>query len=245
MIALFGDIHSNIEALDACLEDAELAGVTRHVFLGDFVGYGGNPAQVLDRVCALVAHGGAAVKGNHDDMAADFNREMNETAASAANWTRAQLMPAHRAFLDQLPLVVEDEDRLYVHADASAPHKWRYITDTVMAQQSLEACSARIVFCGHVHQPAIYGQSMDGQIAKFVPAGDSAVPLIASRRWQVVLPSVGQPRDGNPLAGYAIYDPSSRDLILRRVAYDIDGAAAAIRAVGLPNGLAERLYRGR
>lgn len=245
VIALFGDIHSNIQALEACLEDAEAHGVTRHVFLGDFVGYGGDPGKVLAKIEALVSDGAVAVKGNHDDMASDFDREMNETAASAANWTRSQLSRDQQAFLDALPMLVEDEDRLYVHADASAPEKWRYVTDCASAQLSLEGTQSRIVICGHVHQPAIYGQASDGSISRFVPGDEAKVPLLSSRRWHVVLPSVGQPRDGNPLAGYGLYDPVSRQLEFRRLPYDIDGAAASIRAAGLPGRLADRLHVGR
>jgi len=154
VIALFGDIHSNIQALEACLEDAEAHGVTRYVFLGDFVGYGGDPGKVLAKIEAMVVDGAVAVKGNHDDMASDFDREMNETAASAANWTRNQLSKDQQKFLDSLPMMIEDEDRLYVHADASAPTKWRYVTDCASAQLSLEGTQSRIVVCGHVHQPA-------------------------------------------------------------------------------------------
>jgi diadenosine tetraphosphatase ApaH/serine/threonine PP2A family protein phosphatase len=245
VIALFGDIHSNIQALEACLEDAEAHGVTRYVFLGDFVGYGGDPGKVLAKIEAMVSDGAVAVKGNHDDMASDFDREMNETAASAANWTRHQLSKEQQKFLDSLPMLIEDEDRLYVHADASAPEKWRYVTDCASAQLSLEGTQSRIVVCGHVHQPAIYGLASDGSISRFVPADEAKVPLLSSRRWHVVLPSVGQPRDGNPLAGYGLYDTNSRQLEFRRLPYDIDGAAASIRAAGLPGRLADRLHVGR
>jgi len=148
-------------------------------------------------------------------------------------------------FLDSLPMMIEDEDRLYVHADASAPTKWRYVTDCASAQLSLEGTQSRIVVCGHVHQPAIYGLASDGSISRFVPADEAKVPLLSSRRWHVVLPSVGQPRDGNPLAGYGLYDTISRQLEFRRLAYDIDGAAASIRAAGLPGRLADRLHVGR
>ena len=245
MIALFGDIHSNIQAPEACLEDAQARGVRHHVFLGDFVGYGGDPSKVLARIRTLVEAGAVAVKGNHDDMACDFDREMNETAASAAKWTRNQLSQAEQLFLDDLPMEVCEEDRLYVHADASAPSKWRYVTDCASAQTSLDGTPCRIVVCGHVHQPAIYGQAADGAMTRFVPHDEAHIPLLSSRRWHVVLPSVGQPRDGNPLAGYGLYDPATRQLQFRRLPYDIDGAAASIRAAGLPARLADRLFVGR
>ncbi|GIU66060.1 metallophosphoesterase family protein [Candidatus Phycosocius spiralis] len=245
MIALLSDIHSNIQALDACLDDALGIGTRQFVFLGDFVGYGGNPDLVLTRIQDLVAQGALALKGNHDDMAADFDRDMNETAAQAANWTRRQLTPEQLAFLDALPMTITQDDRFYVHGDASEPEKWRYVTDRRSALVSLQAVPHRIVISGHVHLPAIYGLASDGTISKFIPDGEAEVPLLTSRRWQVVLPSVGQPRDGNPLAGYGLYDPATHLLQFRRLAYDIDAAAAAIQAAGLPQRLATRLYMGR
>jgi diadenosine tetraphosphatase ApaH/serine/threonine PP2A family protein phosphatase len=245
LIALFGDIHANLQAFEACLIDAREQGATRFVFLGDFVGYGGDPDAVLSIVQDMCAKGAVAVKGNHDDMAGDFDRDMTPYAAQAANWTRRQLTASQRAFLDALPLAITEEDRLYVHADATAPQKWRYVTNSECARDSLQASEARIIFSGHVHMPAIYGLSADGSIARFIPQHDCPVPLLLTRRWQVVLPSVGQPRDENPLSGYALFDPATREITFRRLPYDIDAAAARICEVGLPQGLANRLHKGR
>jgi predicted phosphodiesterase len=245
VIALLGDIHSNLQALEACLYDAHNQGASRFVFLGDFVGYGGDPDAVLERIQALCDKGAVAVKGNHDDMAADFDRDMNPAAASAAKWTRDTLTLSQRAFLSALPMTIVDEDRLYVHADASAPQKWRYVTDCETARFSLECSAARLVFCGHVHQPAIYGLGRDDKITKFLPQEDSVVPLLSSRRWHIVIPSVGQPRDNNPLTGYALYDPANHDLKVRRLPYDVETAASRILVAGLPPSLASRLYKGR
>jgi diadenosine tetraphosphatase ApaH/serine/threonine PP2A family protein phosphatase len=240
-----GDIHSNLQALTACLDDAAEQGATKFVFLGDYVGYGGDPLAVLTLIKGLVGAGAIAVKGNHDDMAADFDRAMNPVAARAACWTREQLSPDWRAFLDDLPMEVKEDDRHYVHADATAPQKWRYVTDSDCARDSLDASDSRIVFCGHVHQPALYGMSQDGSLARFVPDEDCMVPLLKTRRWHVVIPSVGQPRDGNPLAGYGLFNPQTAEIAFRRVPYDIEGAAHAITQAGLPIGLANRLHKGR
>jgi diadenosine tetraphosphatase ApaH/serine/threonine PP2A family protein phosphatase len=245
LIAFFGDIHANLPAFEACLSDAEDHGATRFVFLGDYVGYGAHPVEVLEQVMGLVERGSVAVRGNHDDMAADFDREMNPLAASAAKWTRNQLQPQHLAFLETLPLTYRDKDRLYVHADASAPERWRYVHSVESAALSLSGTDARIVLCGHVHSQAVYGQAGAGQIAKFTPSGDAPVPLLTSRRWHIVLGSVGQPRDGVPLASYALFDEARCEISFRRVAYDVEAAARAILAAGLPSGLAERLKVGR
>jgi predicted phosphodiesterase len=245
LIALFADIHSNLQAFQACLADARGMCASRYVFLGDYVGYGGDPGPVLDIVQDMCAKGAVAVKGNHDDMAADFDRLMNPSAARAANWTRAQLSVDQIAFLNALPLTLVEEDRLYVHADASAPEKWRYVTNCDTARQSLEAHDARIIFCGHVHQPTIYNLGRDDHLTKFKPEEDYMVPLLTSRRWHIVVPSVGQPRDQKPMAGYALYDPEKSELIIRRVYYDVEAASTRILEAGLPQGLAMRLYGGQ
>ena len=245
MIALLSDIHSNLQALEACLDDAANEGATRYVFLGDFVGYGADPDAVLTIVQNLCAQGAKAVKGNHDDMFSDFDHIMTANAARAANWTRNQLSLDQRAFLDNLPMTLTEDDRLYVHADASAPEKWRYVIDSSCAQYSLDACPARIIICGHVHQPALYSVNPDQKVMRFVPETDCTIPLMKSRRWHVVLPSVGQPRDENPLSGYALFNEETDEITFRRVSYDIDAAAARIRSAGLPDRLADRLYCGR
>jgi diadenosine tetraphosphatase ApaH/serine/threonine PP2A family protein phosphatase len=109
----------------------------------------------------------------------------------------------------------------------------------------LDATDARIVICGHVHQPAIYSLSSDDKMTHFVPEHDCPVPLLRSRRWHIVLPSVGQPRDENPLSGYALFNEETCEITFRRIPYDIDAAAAKICEMGLPAGLANRLHKGR
>jgi diadenosine tetraphosphatase ApaH/serine/threonine PP2A family protein phosphatase len=245
LIAFLTDIHSNLPALEACIAAAEEAGAERFVLLGDFVGYGGQPGAVLDRVMELVRDGAIAVRGNHDDMTADFDREMNPVAASAANWTRAQLTSVQRAFLDALPYRIEDGERLYVHADASEPRAWKYVTGPMSAATSLRGCDARVTFCGHVHQPALYAALPDSPPVHHTPLTGVPVPLIRSRRWHVVLGAVGQPRDGDPDASWALYDTKTDEITFERAEYDVDAAAAAIHAAGLPPGLARRLYEGR
>lgn len=243
-IALLSDIHSNLPALEACVEAAEEAGADRFVLLGDYVGYGGDPGRVLDRVMELVGAGAVAIRGNHDDMGANFDAEMTELAASAANWTRRQLAPDQLAFLDALPMSVEEDDRLYVHGDASDPAAWHYVTGPSSAATSLSATRARVTFSGHVHRPAIFADGAGRLPLRHTPAPGIPVPLLPSRRWHVVLGAVGQPRDGDPDASWALYDTASGEITFERTVYDIDAAASAILAAGLPTGLARRLYLG-
>jgi len=243
-IVFLADIHGNFEALGACLDQARAGGADRLVFLGDYVGYGADPEAVTQRIMAEANAGAIAIGGNHDAAIADPRIQMNDTARRAIDWTRRHLSEASRRFLAGLPLTAREGQHLYVHAEASAPHAWTYVLDTHDAAGSMAATDASITFCGHVHEPAVYSRSMAGKVTCFTPIADVAIPLMTQRRWLVVLGSVGQPRDGNPAASFAVFDESRQEITFRRVPYDVDGAAAKIIAAGLPASLAERLKRG-
>src|SRR5215218_9377296 len=116
LIALLADVHGNREALTACLADAERAGADRYVFLGDLVGYGADPAWVVDRTAEMVKAGAVAVLGNHDAAVLNPSETMSAAASAAIAWTRTRLDGAQRSFLAELPLTVEEGDRLFVHA---------------------------------------------------------------------------------------------------------------------------------
>ena len=245
LIALFADIHANRQAFEACLARAREAGAERFVLLGDYVGYGADPEWAVTTVMALVEEGAIAVRGNHDEAIGNPRETMNVEAQIAIEWTRRQLGAAERRFLDRLPLAHDEDGRLYVHADASEPAAWHYVMSSSDAVRSLMATSAAITFCGHVHRPALYTLSAAGKVTAFTPTADTPIQLLPTRQWLAVLGSVGQPRDRNPAAAYALLDTGRRELTFCRVAYDIEKAAAAIRAKGLPPFLAERLFAGR
>lgn len=139
LIAFLADIHANREALEAVLADAKARGVERLVFLGDVVGYGADPSFAVDAVAERVAAGALAVLGNHDAAIEDGTEGMNPVAAAALDWTRGRLDTAQRAFLRSLPLAVEEDDRLYVHASAHRPRDWAYVTDAREADLSFAA----------------------------------------------------------------------------------------------------------
>lgn len=245
LIAILTDIHSNRQALEACLEHAHAQHVDRFAFLGDYVGYGADPEWVIDTVRTYVEKGAIAIVGNHDRAVSDPSVTMNRNAQIAIEWTRNHLGVEARKFLDLLPMMVEDGSRLYVHGDASAPPKWHYVTDAEMARHSLEATHAQTTFVGHVHAPAIYGVATTGKLTMFQPVSGVAIPLLKQRRWLSVLGSVGQPRDGNPAASYATFNVKTLEITFWRVPYDVDTAATRIREAGLPEALADRLSRGR
>jgi len=244
-IALFTDIHANREALTACLDHAGRNRIDRHVFLGDHVGYGADPVFVLDTVMAHVERGAIAVLGNHDAAALAPGQGMNRAALAAVEWTRGRLGAAHTAFIEGLPLSREDDGRLYVHASADEPGAWRYVTDGHAASRSLAATDAQATFCGHTHVPALFHKSASSRIASFTPVEGVDIPLTAGRRWLAVIGSVGQPRDHNPAACYAVFDTARHVLTYVRVPYDVETAARKIIEAGLPMALGLRLLVGR
>jgi diadenosine tetraphosphatase ApaH/serine/threonine PP2A family protein phosphatase len=244
-LALFADIHGNRQAFAACLGAARARDAERFVFLGDFVGYGADPEWTVDTVVGFMEQGALAVRGNHDNAIGTLSETMNAEAQAAIEWTRGRLSAPERQFLAELPLTREEDDRLYVHSEASQPARWHYVRSTADAGRSLIATDAHITFCGHIHRPALYSMSVTGKMTSFVPVSGVDVQLLAGRRWLAVLGSVGQPRDGDPAAAFAIFDTTSRELTYCRVPYDVDAAAKRIRENGLPSLLADRLFVGR
>lgn len=244
LIALLSDIHSNREAFEACLAAAKQAGAEKYVILGDLVGYGADPEWCVTRCQELAEDGAIVLRGNHDQAVNDPDPSFSKTALICIQWTRYQLDEVARHWLSNLPLTLRDDDRFYVHADASAPADWNYVDDTDSARRHLKACAADISFCGHIHRPALYSQSALGTMTRFVPNSMQAVPLLPGRSWLCVLGSVGQPRDGNPAAAYCLYDTASRSIRFMRTTYDVQTAVAKIKAAGLPAATADRLLKG-
>ena len=244
LIALFTDIHGNREAFEACLHHARRLRTERFVFLGDYVGYGADPRFVVDTVASLIEEDAIALLGNHDEAIFKSGARMNPLAAAAIDWTRRQLDEAQCAFLRARPLLVEEGERLFVHANAYAPAGWDYMTDRLQAARSMMATACRTTFCGHVHVPAVFHMARGGRPAEFTPVPSVGIPLVASRQWLAVVGAVGQPRDGDPAACYALLHDEQGTLTYLRVPYDVDAAARKIVKAGLPAPLAARLYRG-
>ena len=244
-LALMADLHANRRALDACLDHARASGVDRLIFLGDYVGYGAEPQEVVERVMEETARGAIAVAGNHDCAVAENAGSMTTDAEFAMAWTRGQLGLGAREFLATLPMRFEDYTRLYVHASPQTYPAWIYVNDSAAAKRALEASRAQTVFCGHTHIPALHGITATGQLVSFQPVPGVPIPLPRHRRWLTVVGSVGQSRDGEPSAGYAILDTVRSDITHYRVPYDVEAAALAILRAGLPPSLANRLQKGR
>lgn len=243
-IALFADIHANRHALDACLAHARARGVDGFALLGDFVGYGADAQAVVDAVAGLARAGAIAVAGNHDAALDAPGGYFNDAAQAALEWARATLDDAARAFLAGLPLTHAASPALYVHASAAQPARWDYVDSAGAATRCAAAAAEPYTFVGHVHDQVLYYEGTRGQMLPFRPAAGKAIPVGAHRRWLAIVGSVGQPRDRNPAAGYAVFDDLRREITFHRVPYDHHAAAAAIRRAGLPESLAFRVEEG-
>jgi diadenosine tetraphosphatase ApaH/serine/threonine PP2A family protein phosphatase len=235
-IALLSDIHSNIEALDAVIE--ALPEVDQVIVLGDIVGYGPDPNAVIDRLREIKA---MPVLGNHDYVMLDPSMLdwFNPHAAAAARWTRSVLKPGSLEFLATLPKHRRVGRHRCVHGSPRKPYLWEYILDELQALELLTELGRRLCFFGHTHLPRIFSAE-DGEL---VPVSSDWIDLPASA---LVNPgSVGQPRDGNPNAAFAIVDLERPAVAFRRVPYDVAATQAKIREAGLPEIEAERLAVGR
>jgi len=244
LTALFADVHSNIEALQACLRHAREHGAEQFAFLGDLVGYGPDPAAVIETVAAIPS--AIVVKGNHDDAIENEpkTRDLNDVAYDVITWTRNALNAEQRRFLASLPLIVRKDDVCYVHGSANQPAKWEYIGDNMAARESMEAAATSYVFSGHVHEQVLYFKTQSGKTAPFRPISGSPVPVPPHRSWLAIVGSVGQPRDGNPASAYATFDSGTETMTFFRIPYDHLETARRMRAARLPETLAERIERG-
>lgn len=244
VIALLADVHSNLEALQACLAHAHENGAQRHAFLGDLVGYGADPQAVIDIIAGYASRGAIVVKGNHDAAVEKRVGYMNEVSTEVIEWTRSVLSDDRKAFLARLPLCVRDGDICYVHASAAAPERWDYVDSIGAALKSIDAAQLPYTFTGHVHQQLLYFQSSVGKVGMFRPLQGSPIAMRGNRQWHALVGSVGQPRDRNPSAAYALFDGEQRQITFHRVAYDHLAAAEKIRKAGLPASLAYRVEMG-
>lgn len=246
-LALLADIHANIQAFEACLAHAREHGAQQFALLGDLVGYGADPVAVVELAQQLADQGALLVKGNHDALAVRPPAEVITVGDCTAAWTHAQLSHSQCQFLDQLPLTLQQDTLLLVHASVDDPALWRYVYDERAAGASLDAAAPemRHVFGGHVHLQTLYWRGAGADLMKFLPRPGVAVPVPRHGRWLVTIGSVGQPRDRNPQAMYTLFDSDKLQLTFQRVSYDHHAAAVAIRQAALPAFFADRLELGR
>lgn len=242
--AIISDIHGNYDALSAVLSDILRSGVDRVICLGDIVGYGAEPQKCIEEVRSL---SGWAVAGNHDYGAIgklDLSY-FNANARRAAEWTESVLSSADRRYLADLPLVKQAGsdgcELIAVHSTPARPEDWHYILSIDEAEYQFEQFSQRLCLIGHSHQPVFWQLSPAGECSVI---GREYLRIETGRRYIINVGSVGQPRDGDARACYALCDSARRELVIRRVEYNIGAAQKKILKAGLPPRLAERLAHG-
>jgi len=240
--AILGDIHGNREALTAVVDAMRAEGVDEWVQVGDIVGYGPEPSACIDIVRSL---GCVVCMGNHDAAVLGIldTAYFNNFARAAIHWTRGQLRPSDLDYLRSLQLVVQRPLYTVVHGTLHMPDQFGYVVSSVEARDSLQLQQTFMCFVGHSHVPAIYMQRAQGQL-DVVFQSEAEVSVANHARVLMNVGSVGQPRDEDPRATYAIYDSDTKIAAIRRVKYDIAGVQRKLRQAGLPEMLAHRLSLG-
>lgn len=236
---IVSDIHSNFEALEACLTHLESKGVDAYLSTGDIVGYGADPKRCLDRIREL---GTIVVAGNHDwavssRLSLDY---FNAYAREAIYWTQERLSESDIRYLDELELKKIVDDITLVHGTLYNPENFDYLLTSYDAHLSFQMQETPLCLVGHSHVPITF--LLDGTVTFTL---DTEIDLTNVDRAVVNPGSVGQPRDENPKASVGIFDTETRIFTTDRVDYDIEAATAKILRAGLPEVLAERLWHGR
>ncbi|MBK7997321.1 MAG: metallophosphoesterase family protein [Verrucomicrobia bacterium] len=237
--AVIADIHANLEALEVVLADSKEQKCTHYCCVGDVVGYNANPKECLDIVRSM---GMPVVKGNHDEYCSSEEdlEGFNPHAAEAVNWTRKQLSPEDRQWLRDLKYVRLVASFSMVHSTLDGPQRWGYVFDKLAAAASFTYQNTAICFFGHTHVPVAFVRDSvvrGGTYSKFKTE--------PGKKYFVNVGAVGQPRDGNPKAGYVVYDLNEGTIELRRLDYDIAKTQKKIMDAGLPQRLADRLALGK
>ena len=251
--AVISDIHGNLHALEAVLAEIDRLMITEVVCLGDIVGYGPFPDKCVDlviRCCSLI------IRGNHEEAVINPEREIefNGPAREAIMWTRGVLGPLHLDALCRLAETVHPhEDVMCIH-DSPADGPMDYVHDTAAAADAFPAFTEPLCLVGHTHVPIVFdapcvsadgdGQPPTGDILAYTPAPGVPMQLCPQRRYICNPGSVGQPRDADPRASFAVLDMNDRTFTVHRTMYDIDAAQIATLKAGLPSVLADRLTIG-
>ena len=244
---ILSDIHSNIEALEACVQRAKDAGYDTVLCCGDLVGYGPNPVEAIDGLRALNA---ATIRGNHDRVASGLDEadQFNPNARLAVYWTRAMLPDSYREYLAALPMGPLEINEAAQLVHGAITDEDDYIFTEADADENLQLAEKTITFFGHSHFPVVFtiddeGNSTMAQSYEFDEF--IAVKCAPGKKMLANPGSVGQPRDGDPRASFAIWDPDHGRMEFYRVEYDIRLTQKKMREAQLPGYLIERLAHGR
>ncbi|MFC1987283.1 metallophosphoesterase family protein [Chloroflexota bacterium] len=240
--AIISDIHANLAAFKAVLEEINRQGGVEKLWcLGDVVGYGPDPHECIEILCQT---NHVCVAGNHDWAAVgkiDTNA-FNPDAALACHWTAQQLSATDIEYLTSLPLTVQEGDFTLVHGSPREPI-WEYLTSISLAKENFTYFNSQFCLVGHSHMPTVFSEDESGAYAS--SQFQSNIGLVLGKNRLIINPGgVGQPRDGDPRASYAIYDSESSIVRLYRIPYDIRSTQDRMVAHGLPIRLVSRLSYG-
>jgi len=238
----FSDVHSNLEALKACIIDFRAEKLDKLFFLGDAVGYGPNPDK-----CVKLINDIAEVKlmGNHDYAALGLMETdyFNQYAAQSMGWTRDSISKKTISLLSDFELSYElNENTLLVHSSPREPENWHYILDMEDAEENFDFFKQQICLVGHTHRPYIVYKGEDGETTL---SRQTEEEIKEGNRYLVNIGSIGQPRDGDPRSCYLIYDTETNKVRFKRVQYNVKNTQKDMAKVGLPEYLIERLAVGR
>lgn len=238
---LISDIHSNLEAFQSVLDAAAGERIDKFLSVGDVIGYAADPQAVIRLLKSITP--AVLIAGNHDwGVAGLFDLEyFNENAKRAALWTKGVLKKIDIEYLVSFKLTYEFKSFTLVHGSLDMPGKFNYILSTDDAYETMKLMKSPLCFVGHSHVAGIFYS--DGRNARLIKG--TSVKIEKDKKYVVNIGSIGQPRDGDPRASYAVYDEEAASVEIRRVAYDIKAAQKKILEAGLPSWLAARLSEGR
>jgi len=237
---IFSDVHSNLEAFEAVLEAMRGDGLDAYICGGDIVGYGADPSRCIELTKGLTDK---VICGNHDRASVGQldTTYFNPRARTAVEWTAKRLNDDECHYLTHLKTVHEGIDFAVVHGSLDEPEEFRYVLDIYGALRNFQMMRKRLLFIGHTHSPVIFKKQGDD----ITYSTTSNVKLDEGSSYIVNVGAVGQPRDGDPRASYAVYDEGKMTVEIKRVKYDVKSAQDKILKAGLPPLLAERLSVGQ
>ncbi|MBF0242334.1 MAG: metallophosphoesterase family protein [Desulfamplus sp.] len=241
-LAIFSDIHSNLEALQAFIDHSFKKKVNLYVCLGDVVGYGANPNSCINTLQSL--QGSHFIVGNHDNAATGANHNMVKDAAAAILWTKERLTQNSLDFLKNMREKIELSNSLFCHANPCGTSDWYYIGEKSFISRTFYLTKVKTLFAGHTHVASVITRKNFLCFYIRKPEDGAVIPAASLNRQIFNCGSIGQPRDGDPRASYIIYDTDKNVVEFYRVTYNYDLAAKKILDAGLPKSLALRLAKG-